>query len=162
MAANSTFSSEPVRFEESKGMQIVGVKERLPPARRAQIPRLWERFAPYIGNVPGQVGATAYGMMWPVEGSDELDYMAAVEVRGGAGAPKGLTIEHVPEQRYAVFVHPDHVSKINETMSAIHSRWLPHSGYERARGPAFERYGARFDSKSGRGDIEIWVPVRPR
>jgi AraC family transcriptional regulator len=27
-------------------------------------------------------------------------------------------------------------------------------------GPAFERYGAQFDGRTGLGGFEIWVPIR--
>jgi hypothetical protein len=63
-------------------------------------------------------------------------------------------------QRYAVFVHLDHVSKLADTIPAIFMKWLPASGHEPIRNSGFfERYGEDFNVESGRGDIEIWIPI---
>jgi AraC family transcriptional regulator len=66
----------------------------------------------------------------------------------------------VPKQLYAVFSHREHVSTIRCTINTIWNKWLPESGHEVADAPNFERYGEDFDSKSGTGTIEIWVPLR--
>jgi AraC family transcriptional regulator len=72
---------------------------------------------------------------------------------------------NVPAQRYAVFAHSEHVSKLRNTCEAIWRQWLPNSGHEFAR-PApgapdfFERYGPGFNPQTGMGDIEVWVPVK--
>ena len=162
MATNTSSRIEPKGFQERERFVVAGMNERYSPSRRMQIPQQWERFAPYIGKVPGQMSAVTYGVMSAVDDSHDFDYMTAVEVREGAQVPKELSTLQIQRQRYAVFAHPEHVSRINETMSAIIADWLPHSGNEAARAPAFERYGERFDPKTGRGDIEIWVPVQQR
>jgi AraC family transcriptional regulator len=159
MAANTASSIEPTRFESRRAFVVAGLQERYASAGNAQIPLQWQRFAPHIGKVPGQVGATTYGVCVSVGGSNEFDYIAAVEVKEGADVPKGLVTLRVPERRYAVFEHRDHVSTIRETMEAIH-RWLPRSGHKPASAPMFERYGEKFDPQTGRGDIEIWIPVQ--
>jgi len=38
-------------------------------------------------------------------------------------------------------------------------RALSTAGLEATDGPAFERYDARFDPRTGSGGFEIWVPV---
>ena len=42
---------------------------------------------------------------------------------------------------------------------AIFNDWLPTSGHRPADAPVFERYDDRFDSRTGHGGFEIWVPV---
>lgn len=37
---------------------------------------------------------------------------------------------------------------------------MPTSGYERADAPDFELYGENFDSVTGNGGLEIWIPVK--
>jgi hypothetical protein len=52
------------------------------------------------------------------------------------------------------------VSKLGDTIPAIFMKWLPASGHEPIRNSGFfERYGEGFNVESGRGDIEIWIPI---
>jgi AraC family transcriptional regulator len=46
---------ETPRFEDGKPLLIAGLRERLTD-NADNIPALWQRFVPYIGNVPGQLG----------------------------------------------------------------------------------------------------------
>ena len=66
----------------------------------------------------------------------------------------------IPEQRYAVFTHADHVASIRRTVNAIWNQWLPASGLKAADAPNFERYDEAFDPATGNGGFEIWIPVR--
>jgi AraC family transcriptional regulator len=40
------------------------------------------------------------------------------------------------------------------------NKWLPKSGHQLADAPDFERYDSRFDTRSGSGEVEIWVPLK--
>ena len=51
----------------------------------------------------------------------------------------------IPEQRYAVFTHADHVASIRSTVNTIWNQWLPASGLKAADAPNFERYDEKFD-----------------
>ena len=66
----------------------------------------------------------------------------------------------IPEQRYAVFTHRDHISTIRRTVNTIWNHWLPASGLKAADAPNFERYDENFDPLTGNGGLEIWVPVK--
>ena len=59
-----------------------------------------------------------------------------------------------------MFTHTDHISTIRRTISAIWNHWLPSSGHKLADAPSFERYDEKFDSVSGNGGLEIWVPIK--
>jgi AraC family transcriptional regulator len=37
---------------------------------------------------------------------------------------------------------------------------LPESGYEVVEAPNFESYGDDFDSATGMGGFEIWIPIK--
>ncbi|HEY4783489.1 MAG TPA: hypothetical protein VIH54_16855, partial [Chthoniobacterales bacterium] len=57
------------RFEDGKLLLIAGLRERLTDDTE-NIPALWQRFVPYIGNVPRQVGHIAYGVsLFKADGS---------------------------------------------------------------------------------------------
>ena len=66
----------------------------------------------------------------------------------------------VPEHRYAVFRHAEHVSTIRRTHTRSGATWLPESGYEVADAPTFERYGEDFDGPPASAAMEIWLPIR--
>jgi AraC family transcriptional regulator len=41
------------------------------------------------------------------------------------------------------------------------NQWLPGSGKEMADSVGLlERYGKDFDPQTGRGDVEIWIPIK--
>lgn len=150
------------RFLGGQAMLIAGMSERITAETWDKIDRLWWRFAPHIGKVPTQIGArVAYGVVTDV--ADGIDYLAGVEVTDTKALPDGFSHVRLPAQRYAVFAHEGHVSKLKDTMMAIWE-WLPTSGHEHARTPGapafFERYGEEFDPQTGTGGIEVWVPIR--
>jgi AraC family transcriptional regulator len=151
------------RFENGAPLLIAGFGERITAETWDKIDRLWWRFAPHIGSVPTQVGRrVAYGVV--TDAGNGIDYLAGVEVTDMSGLPDGFSHARLPAQRYAVFEHQGHASKLKGTMTAIFENWLPASGHEHARAagaPAFfERYGEAFDPQTGTGGIEVWVPVK--
>jgi AraC family transcriptional regulator len=150
---------EPPRFEKGKLLLIAGLSERYSYETCASIPAQWQRFTPYIGNIPGQVGGTGYGVRYNADDDGNFDYMAGVEVGSFDGLPKELTRLRIPPRRYAVFAHRDHISKVRSTHYTIWSQWLPDSGHEAADARSFERYDEKFDPRAGTGGLEIWVPL---
>ena len=151
--------AEP-RFESRNAFLVAGLSARYDyETCGGGIPAQWQRFAPYIGNVPGQVGTDAYGVRFNSDDSG-LDYACGVEVSEFSQLPPELSRVRVPANRYAVFTHSGHVSAIRSTWYAIWNKWLPKSGHQLADAPDFERYDARFDARSGAGEVEIWVPLK--
>jgi AraC family transcriptional regulator len=151
--------AEP-RFESRNAFLVAGLSARYDyETCGGGIPAQWQRFAPYIGNVPGQVGTDAYGVRFNSDDSG-LDYACGVEVSDFSQLPPDLSRVRVPANRYAVFTHSGHVAAIRSTWYAIWNKWLPKSGHQLADAPDFERYDARFDARSGAGEVEIWVPLK--
>src|SRR5471030_2479553 len=74
--------------------------------------------------------------------------------------PREFSRVRVPEHKYAVFTHGDHISTIRRTVNTIWNHWLPASGMKAADAPNFERYDTNFDSLTGNGGLEIWIPIR--
>jgi AraC family transcriptional regulator len=164
------------RFVQHPQLRIAGLLLRQLNDPPAELPALWQRFAPFIGRVPRQVPGVAFGVcMQAAQGeacsddvcSDDVcsDYVAGCEVEDFAEIPVDWARVTIPPQRYAVFVHPGSASQLQHTVQAIFTQWLPRSGCEAvAPGPGvvgfFERYGPGFDPRTGSGDIELWLPLR--
>jgi AraC family transcriptional regulator len=152
---------ETPRVENFRTLLIAGLKERYNSETSANIPAQWQRFTPYLGNIPGQVGRTAYGVLCNGDDAGNTEYISGMEVSDFSRVPPELSRLRIPEQRYVVFSHRDHISAIRRTWFTIFNKWLPESGYQMAEGPEFERYGEEFDGRTGMGGLEIWIPIRP-
>jgi AraC family transcriptional regulator len=153
------------RFEDGKALLIAGFRNRYTTESMNNLPEQWQRFARHIGNVPGQVGRMTYGLTFLSGNEGGIDYLSGVEVSSCSGLPEEFRCVSIPAQRYAVFVHRGHVSKLTETCDAIGKKWGPRSGYELARGSAeapdfFERYTEEFDRRTGMGGMEVWIPIK--
>ena len=151
---------EPPRFENGRALLIAGLGGRYTFETNQGIPRQWERFLPYIGNIPGQVGRTAYGVCCNADGAGNFDYIAGVEVASFDDMPREFSRERIAAQRYAVFSHRDHISRISATVYTIWNKWLPASGLAHADAPDFELYDERFDPGTGNGTVAIWLPIK--
>jgi len=115
-----------------------------------------------MGHIPGQLGSTAFGVRWNSDDEGNFEYVCGVEVADFSRVPTDWARVRIAAQRYAVFSHREHVAAVRSTWNTIWNRWLPESEYEVADAPDFERYGKEFDSHSGAGGLEIWLPVKMR
>lgn len=149
----------PPRVTRSGALLIVGIGERYVRSN-AGIPSQWDRFVPYLGTIPGQIGNVTYGVICNTDEAGSIDYICGVQVGEFPDQPKEFTRLRIPPQTYAVFEHRDHVSAINSTWQAIWNDGLSSAGHEATDGPAFERYDERFDGRTGLGGFEIWVPIK--
>lgn len=151
---------EPPRFEDGRTLLIAGLGERYRFETNHGIPQQWRRFLSYLGNIPGQIGAVAYGVCCNGDGDGNFDYIAGVEVTSFDDMPPEFSRVRIPEQRYAVFSHRDHIATMRATVYTIWNKWLPASGHAHADAPDFERYDERFDARTGSGTVEIWLPIK--
>jgi AraC family transcriptional regulator len=151
---------EPPRFENGRTLLIAGLGERYSFETTLGIPRQWVRFQPYIGNIFGQIGSAAYGVCCNADGAGNFEYIAGVEVAAFDDLASELNRVRIPAQRYAVFSHRDHISRMRATVYTIWNQWLPASGHEHADAPDFELYDERFDPRTGTGTVEVWLPIR--
>ena len=149
------------RFQTSKPLLIAGIGERCTHENGgAGIPNQWQRFHQKLGEIPDRVGQVAYGVCCNGDDSGNFDYIAGVEVADFSDLPREFSRVRIPEQKYAVFTHGDHISTIRRTVNTIWNQWLPASGMKAADAPFFERYDENFDPLTGDGGLEIWIPVR--
>jgi AraC family transcriptional regulator len=164
MKKSPAMQVEVPRIEDGKALRIAGLREHYTPETMKNIAELWQRFGPCIGQIPGQVGHVAYGLCFNALSPNGNDYLAGVEVSGTSDLPGEFSVANIPAQKYIVFSHREHVSKLYQTLDAI-DKWLPGSGFEAASGAAeapnfFERYSEEFDPRTGMGGIEVWIPIK--
>jgi AraC family transcriptional regulator len=159
MNDSKTILIAPPRVVRSDALLIFGLGERYVKSN-AGIPSQWDRFVPYLGTIPGQIGNVTYGVICNTDEAGSIDYICGVQVREFPDRPAEFTRLRIPPQSYAVFEHRDHVSSMQSTWQAIWNDGLSGAGHEATDGPAFERYDERFDSRTGLGGFEIWIPIK--
>lgn len=160
MDTAQTIDLAPPKIVTLPDMRIAGFAELHLMTKPATLPPQWQRFHPYIGNVPGEVLGGAYGIVGPMqEDADSFDYLVGVEIKGNAELPPGFVVWTIPAGKYAKAAHRGHVTSIRSTIRALTEGWLPTSG-DRHRHDALafvEYYGPDFDASTGLGTMEIWV-----
>lgn len=153
-------SLETPRFETREPMLIGGIGAHYNCDSSAAIPSQWQRFVPHLNHIHGQIGKSAYGVRYNDDEDGNFDYLCGVQVSDFSRLPADWSRVRLPEQRYAVFTHCDHISAIRRTWSTIWNAWLPQSGHKLVDGPVFELYGEDFNSITGIGQVEIWIPIK--
>ena len=80
---------ENPRMVEGKPLLVAGLSQRS--SDNKGMPAQWQRFVPYLGNIPGQVGRKAYGVLYNGDDSGNIDYMCGVEVKDFSDLPAGFS-----------------------------------------------------------------------
>ncbi|MCP4318921.1 MAG: AraC family transcriptional regulator [Hyphomicrobiales bacterium] len=119
----------------------------------------WQLLRPYFGSLTSRVGQTSYGILCGSDRNGNTEYMCGLEVSDFAEVPPELDHLQILRQTYAVFTHEGHVSALQRTWQTIWEEWYPHSSYNAANSPDFERYDETYDHASGNGSIEMWFPI---
>jgi AraC family transcriptional regulator len=159
MHAKTSIDLASPRLEDAPILLITGLGARYTRGGDPAIPSQWQHFAPHLGHISEQVGEIAYGVWTNFDEDGSFEYITGAEVSRFADLPKGFVTLRVPARRYAVFTHKAHISAIPATCQAIWAKWAPETGHKIADAPSFERYDARFDPATGRGEVEIWIPL---
>jgi len=160
MDSTLTDNLQAPRFQTGKPLLVAGIGERYTCETGAAIPGQWQRFHQSVANFPGRIGPVAYGVCCNGDDAGNFDYIAGVEVADFSDLPREFSRVRIPEAKYAVFTHSDHISTIRRTVNTIWNHWLPASGLKAADAPNFERYDENFDALTGNGGLEIWIPVK--
>jgi AraC family transcriptional regulator len=152
------------RFEIRRGMLIAGFQGHYDTNTVNDIPLQWQRFGPDFGKVPGQLDHSGYGVVFNMNSGKGFDYVSGVAVSSRTAVPEKFVVVSIPERKYAIFCHREHVSKLKDTVTAIWQQWLPSSGYAvpstTGTPDIIEWYGPNFDPHTGMGDMEVWVPIK--
>jgi AraC family transcriptional regulator len=140
-------------------LRVVGLGSHFTPAQMGDIPSLWQRLQPHLDRIPGQLGRTAFGVVFNADEDGSCDYLAGVATSPSAVQTPTLVELQIPSHRYAVFASAGHVSTIRSAFHTIWNHWLPDSGLRIASAPLLECYPERFDPVTGNGGYEIWMPI---
>lgn len=151
------------RIERRNAMTIAGIREHYSTKgfKFAMFPAQHQRMEEQLGGVSDRIGDVRYQLLWGMfEDTGGFDYFVGVEVEEGSWLPDDFTRVQLPAQRYAIFRGVGDASS-GDTARAIWLGWLPTSGYEPAGDPQFiEVPSAGYDTESGLGDYETWVPLK--
>lgn len=153
-------------IETRPRIRLAGLRRPIEGLPASVIPGFWERFSPYRGWIPGQMDKSSYGALLSSEDHTEgFDYMTAVEVGDYDRLNADWDRLEIPPQRYAVFLHRDHVSELRSALHTIFARSLPGLELTPQRHVAnvpllLERYHESFDLRTGWGGIQVWVPLQ--
>lgn len=140
-------------MREHGAFRVVGLGTDVMGLEISAIPGLWQTFAARY-HALGATGVT-YGVSQPI-GESDFRYLAGME---WDGVPEGMEAIDIPAARYAVFTHRGHVGELPKTIYSIWNKALPDNRLEPAMTPDFERYDTRFDAVTGRGEVEVWIPL---
>ena len=150
----------PPRFVSGAPMLFVGLSRKHAFGTPQGIPAQWQEFMVHYGEIPDKARPIPVGVTADMDDDGNFDYVCAAEVSRFSTAPRGLIQLRAPAQRYAVFLHSEHVAKIGATYSAIWNHWLPEHDRAAADGPSLEIHLETFDPQTGLGGVEIWIPLR--
>jgi AraC family transcriptional regulator len=151
---------ESPRFETLDVLLIAGLNHRYNGLEdSAGVPGQWEQFASEQSRIRGRVGSTAYGVCFNLDDEGSMDYMCGVQVAAFGAQPSQFACLRVPRQKYAVFVHREHIAGIRRTWDAIWNGWLPQSGHTVTDAPLLERYDDAIHPQSGRGGFSLLIPL---
>jgi AraC family transcriptional regulator len=152
----------PLRLVALGPLLIAGIGRRFACDDFASIPALWQELHPYLGEIPGQKGNAAYGLVANMAAAgDTYFYLAGVEVSDISDLDSSFTGIRLPAQRWAVFPHEGHITTVTSTIHAVFAQALPAAGLTAGDMPdLLERYGESFNPWTGAGGFEIWVPVK--
>ena len=118
---------KPPRFETGKALLVAGIGERYNLDNAgAGIPNQWQRFHQSVGqhSRPGREGR-----LWRLLQRRRCrQFRLHRRCRGRRTSPTcraNSARVRIPEQKYAVFTHGEHISTIRRTVNTIWNQWLP-------------------------------------
>ena len=156
MTQSNIVPLDPPRTEDRAAFGVVGMGLDCTFDDIAGIPALWQAFNARMGEIDGPRITEVYGVCLNADEAGRFRYVAAVP---GAAAPEGMETHTIPAARYAVFTHRGHIGDFPKTVHTVWNKGLPDAGLTPAQTPNFELYDKRFDPVSGRGEVEVWIPV---
>ena len=147
------------KIKERDAFRVIGLSTHCTFEDVSAIPLLWQTFNEREDDIPSAVSGAAYGVCCDADEAGRFRYVAGMETTAATGIPECMDTVSIPANRYAVFTHSGHVSDLPKTVYTIWNKALPDAGLEPKQAPDFELYDRRFDPLTGRGVVEIWIPV---
>lgn len=149
----------PPELKDKDAFAVIGLGIQCTFENTNAIPALWQAFNAREREVSTASTCAAYGVCHSGDNEGRFRYLAGVAVPGGTQIPEGMERVLVPAGRYAVFCHTGHISEYGNTVYTIWNKSISDLGLTTRQAPDFEVYDSRFDAKTGRGTVEIWIPV---
>jgi AraC family transcriptional regulator len=147
------------RIERAGAQLFVGLQQNHGFEDLKAIPGQWERFMQHYDEIDDKADPIPWGLCLGVDDEGRFDYLCAVKVSAADRLPKGLIRTTTAPHTYAIFQHREHVSRLYATYSAIWNDWLPTSGRAMAEAPCLEQHCETFDTRTGYGGVDIWIPL---
>lgn len=158
-AADTTVVGTP-HIEKEEALTIVGLSELCSFDSVVKIPGLWQRFmSQFYAAIPGKVSDIPVGVSHAAGDEGDFRYLCGVEVARVNGKPGDLVTLELPARPYAVFEHREHISRLTETYRQIWNETLPAAGRVVADAPILERFNQGFDTRTGEGGVQLWIPL---
>jgi AraC family transcriptional regulator len=124
-----------------------------------KLPALWSRFVPRLGTLDF-VRGVAYGIVQQTPAqTDELDYLACVELAPSAPIPGDLVHWVIPAARRARFTHRGLPTRIDQSVNYVYASWLMRSEYRHTYAADLESYGPGYRPDSEDSTIEYAIPI---
>lgn len=139
--------------------RVIGISAQCSFENNSAIPGLWQTFNAREDEVEDPINRAAFGVCCDADKNGGFRYVAGYQASPSAALPKGMDDVTMPAGRYAVFIHSGHISDFGKTVYTIWNKALPDAGLEPRHAPNFELYDQRFNADTGRGDVEIWIPI---
>src|SRR4030095_246165 len=92
---NAAIDVATPRIVRHDALLIVGLSQRYH-RTNAGIPSQWDRFMPYLGNIPGQIAGVTYGVICHTDETGSIDYICGVQVSEFPSQPAELTRVRIP------------------------------------------------------------------
>ena len=147
----------PPALQDRDGFSVVGMTLRCSFMDPSGIPALWRDFNERLDEI-ASTPRPAFGVCF--DGDDTgFRYLAGMEPDDGK-TPQGMERLDIPAGRYAVFTHDGHISNFPKTVYTIWNKALAEAKLCPAGTPDFEVYDERFNVETGRGQVDIWIPVK--
>lgn len=147
---------DPPRFDDCDAFQVSGLAIDCPNFDTREIPGLWQDLSARATFAPGTYPKAAYGVCFDGT-ADGFRYLAGYK-DSDPGLADAKTID-LPKSRYAVFTHSGHIADLPKFVYSIWNQALEAHALTPAKAPEFELYDERFDVQTGRGTVEIWIPI---
>ena len=159
-------SLEPELYEQRE-LSVVGLCTRFygSDSERnnlaSKLPALWSRFVPCLTTFDFVRGA-AYGVVQQTSAqTDELEYLACVEIAPDTGVPDGLVHWLLPPAQRAPFTHRGLPTRVDQSVNYIYASWLSRSDYHHTYAADLEIYGPGYKPDSEDSVIEYAIPIAP-
>jgi AraC family transcriptional regulator len=160
----NSVSLEPELYDQRE-LSVVGLRTRfygIDSERNNladKLPALWSRFVPRLRTLDF-VRGVVYGIVQQTPAhTDELDYLACVELAPSTPIPDDLVHWTIPASRRARFTHRGLPTRIDQSVNYVYASWLVRSDYRHTYAADIEIYGPGYRPDAEDSTIDYAIPI---